>query len=232
VNDLHYLDDDCGKWLEGVVHQMKTTAAEFCLIVGDLADDGKHEHFAAVRDIFGGLGIPFYTVIGNHDYLTQTDCSAYTDIFPKRINFHFEHRGWQFVGLDSSEGQHAQNTSVSSVTLKWLDNNLWRLSKKKPTVMFTHFPMGPEVRYRPINADAALERFRDYNLQAVYNGHFHGFTEHKLGNTVLTTDKCCALKRNNHDGTPEKGYFICLVKDGAIHREFVEYKMPEMPKST
>jgi hypothetical protein len=72
-----------------------------------------------------------------------------------------------------------------------------------------------------------LERFRDFNLQAVYNGHFHGFTESKRAQTIVTTNRCCALKRNNHDGTKEKGYFVCTIKDGAIHREFVECKVRE-----
>lgn len=227
VNDLHYMDDECGHWLEGVVDQMKTNAAELCLIVGDVADDGKREHLGAAREIFRRLGIPIYPAIGNHDFITQTDCRAYLDAFPDRLNYSFEHRGWQFVGLDSSEGQHYQNTEVSGGTLRWLDDHLPRLSKRKPTIMFTHFPMGVNVRYRPNNADAVLERFRDFNLQAVYNGHFHGFTESKRAQTIVTTNRCCALKRNNHDGTKEKGYFVCTIKDGAIHREFVECKVRE-----
>ena len=113
VNDLHYMDDECGHWLEGVVDQMKTNAAELCLIVGDVADDGKREHLGAAREIFRRLGIPIYPAIGNHDFITQTDCRAYLDAFPDRLNYSFEHRGWQFVGLDSSEGQHYQNTEVS-----------------------------------------------------------------------------------------------------------------------
>jgi 3',5'-cyclic AMP phosphodiesterase CpdA len=232
VNDLHYMDEDCGRWLEGAVRQMKSHEAELCLIVGDLVDDGKREHFAATRDILRGLGIPFYPVIGNHDYLTQTDSTAYAEMYPSKLNYHFSHRGWQLIGLDSSQGQLYQNTKVQPQTLKWLDENLRHLSKKKPTIVFTHFPMGAGVRNRPTNADALLERFRDFNLQAVYCGHFHSSTERTSGKTLLTTGRCCALKRENHDGTKEKGYVVCTIKDGTIHREFVEYKAGANPAAS
>ena len=43
-------------------------------------------------------------------------------------------------------------------------------------------------------------------------------------NAPITTNRCCALKRFNHDGTKEKGYFVCDVVNGQINRRFVEYK--------
>ena len=36
--------------------------------------------------------------------------------------------------------------------------------------------------------------------------------------------KCCAISRANHDGTKEKGYFLCTASAGGIQREFVEVK--------
>jgi hypothetical protein len=41
---------------------------------------------------------------------------------------------------------------------------------------------------------------------------------------VLTTNRCCAISRDNHDGTKEKGYFLCTASAGSIQREFVEVK--------
>ena len=74
----------------------------------------------------------------------------------------------------------------------------------------------------PHSADELLLRFKEHNLQAVFNGHFHGFTERKLGRVTLTTNKCCSISRENHDGTKEKGYFLCTAKDGKVTREFAE----------
>ncbi len=226
VNDLHYLDDRCGPWFERVVEQMKASqpAIDFCLIGGDYSEKGTAAELAGARDAFKKLGVPSYGVIGNHDYVTHQDRRSYEEIFPGRLNYHFENRGWQFVALDSSEGQQYKDTTIQPATLQWLDDTLPKLDQKRPTVIVTHFPLGPLTPSRPKNADAVLERFKNYNLQAVFNGHFHGFTERKVGAATLTTNRCCAFSRNNHDGTKEKGYFVCRAKAGKIERVFMEVK--------
>jgi predicted phosphodiesterase len=224
INDTHCMSAECGPYLEGVVAQMKQADAEFCLHAGDLTEKGERDYLEQVKDIFSVLPGRMYPVIGNHDYLTQTDRKAYTQAFPLRLNYYFSHRGWQFVGLDTSDGLRYEKTEIQPATFRWLDEYLPRLNRRKPTVILTHFPLGEGVKYRPKNADALLDRFREFNLQAVFCGHYHSFTERKAGNAILTTNRCCALKRTNHDGTKEKGYFVCEAKEGEITRTFVEYK--------
>lgn len=226
VNDTHYITEECGAFLERVFKQMKThEKIDFCLHAGDLCDNGKREQLGGVRELVKSYGVPTYVTIGNHDHLTQTDRMAYEELYPDRLNYRFEHKGWQLIGLDTSEGQKYNNTTIQPSTLKWLDDNLPKLIKTKPTVVFTHFPLGATTPSRPQNADDVLERFKEYNLQAVFNGHFHGYTERQFGKATITTNRCCALKRNNHDGTKEKGYFVCQAKDGKITRTFVEMKV-------
>jgi hypothetical protein len=228
VNDTHYRDERCGPWLERAFRQMKTgpEKVELCLLAGDLADEGKPEQLGPMRDLIKGFGVPTYAVVGNHDHRAQDDRKAYEELFPGRINYAFEHRGWQFVGLDTSEGVKFANTKVQPHTLRWLDDNLPKLDRKRPTIVFTHFPMGPGAPMRPANADEVLDRFKEHNLQAVFCGHWHGFTERKVGPVTLTTDRCCSFSRNNHDGTKEKGYFVCRAKGGRIERTFVEVALP------
>ena len=226
VNDLHYLDDRCGVWFERFVKQMNATEpkAACCLIAGDISEHGTAKELGAAKDALGALKCTGYCVIGNHDYAGPADRKAYEDLFPGRLNYHFENGGWQFVALDSSEGQKSSKSQIQPDTLKWLDEAIPKLDKKRPTVVFTHFPLGPSTPMRPTNADAVLERFREHNLQAVFNGHFHGFTERKVGGTTLTTNRCCSFSRQNHDGTKEKGYFVCRAAQGRITRTFVEVK--------
>ena len=224
INDTHCMSQECGPYLEGVVAQMQQANAEFCLHGGDLTEKGERNYLETVKDIFSVLPGAMYPVLGNHDYVTQTDRRAYTQTFPLRVNYYFHHRGWQFVGLDTTDGLRYEKTEIQPATFEWLRDYLPRLNKRKPTVVFTHFPLGAGVNYRPSNADALLDHFRDFNLQAVFNGHYHSFTERQSAGVTITTNRCCALKRTNHDGTKEKGYFVCEAKEGRITREFVEYK--------
>jgi predicted phosphohydrolase len=226
VNDVHYLNARCGKWFEGVVRRMRShpEKIEFCLLAGDLTEHGKREQMAPMRDLLRGLGKPTYVVVGNHDYWTQEDRRVYDDFFPQRSNYRFDFNRWQFLGLDTTDGQRAYGTSVKPPTLHWLDETLPKLDKKKPTVVFTHFPLGPHVITRPDNAAPLLARFKEYNLQAAFCGHYHGFTERHVRETTLTTNCCCSLWHPNHDGTKEKGYFLCHAKDGRIERTFIEVK--------
>ncbi len=166
VNDLHYFDQHCGPWFERVTRRIKahTEKIDFVLLVGDLSDQGKPEQLSAIRDIFKSLGLPLHAVIGNHD-LKQGNSKAYEEAFPKSMNYRFEHRGWQFLGFDSCHGTGVFDVAVQPVTLCWLDDTLPKLDKKKPTVLFTHFPLGPNVLLRLTNADAVLDRFKEYNLR-------------------------------------------------------------------
>jgi predicted MPP superfamily phosphohydrolase len=224
VNDLHYQTEKCGAWFERVVAQMKEFKPALCLVGGDWAEKGTAAELAPPKEIFATLGAPIHGVIGNHDYTTQTDRSAYEKLFPNRLNYHFEHAGWQFVALDTSDGLRYKDTRVQPATFAWIEENLRKLDPKRPTVLFTHFPLGPNTISRPLNADDVLEHFKPFNLRAVYCGHFHGFTERRVGETVLTTNRCCAFSRKNHDFSKEKGFFVCRAKEGRITREFVEVK--------
>jgi 3',5'-cyclic AMP phosphodiesterase CpdA len=227
VNDTHYLDQRCGPWLEKAVRQMKAhrEPIDFCLMLGDLGEHGRTSQIDDLTQIFKGLDRRVYYVIGNHDYVTQTDRTPFESLVTRRLNYAFEYGGWQFVGLDTSSGQESRGTSIERPTLQWLDAELPKLEKKKPLVIFTHFPLGPLVPGRPKNAKEVLDRFKEYNLQACFSGHFHAFTERQVQGAPLTTNRCCSHSRANHDGDKKKGYFLCRAKDGRITRTFVEAQL-------
>jgi 3',5'-cyclic AMP phosphodiesterase CpdA len=235
VNDLHHAAPECDPFFERLVEQMRGHAGiEFCLVVGDIADKGRPESLAAMKRILGGLGAPVHTVPGNHDNDGCGDTSLYAAAFPDALNYHFKHRGWQFIGLDSTEGTNWGDTHISEATLGFLDATVPRLDRKAPTAVFTHFPLAEGVRLRPVNAGEVLRRLDPLNLRVAFCGHFHSRTLKAYGAGLLTTNVCCARVRTNHDGTRPEGYMLCTAyPDGKLVQEFVEFlpatEQPDLP---
>jgi hypothetical protein len=221
ANDLHFRDSRCAPWFEAVANAMKRHGADFCVLNGDISENGTADQLATVRDIFETLGVPVFATIGNHDYASEDRRGAFEEIFPRQLNYHFEHKGWRFVALDSTQGQRVFCTRVPETTLQWLDETLPHLDQSQPTVLLTHFPLGPRVLCRPLNAPAVLARFRHHNLRAVFNGHWHGFSQREIGHTTIATNRCCSWWRKNNDGSPDKGYLLCrATSEGSITRSF------------
>lgn len=223
VNDLHSFSEACAPFFQTVVTKMRESApnAAFCLISGDLADGGEPAQYAIVRAAFDGLRVPLHPVPGNHDFIKDGDRTGYDTAFPDKLNYTFNHGGWQFIGLDSTQGIDFEETNISPATLAWLDSTIPALDPATPTVAFTHFPLGKGTTYRPLNADALLEKLGKLNLRATFSGHWHGLNEQRLDHADLIVNRCCARIRGNRDGSPLKGWWVChAAPDGTLTHKF------------
>lgn len=223
ITDLHHNCSECCRtWLASVISSIQALSPqpEFCVLAGDLSEHGSAAEIGEVRDAFSSLSMPLFPIIGNHDYPESSDASVFQKVFPEPLNYRFEHRGWQFVALDSTDGQGVFWTRVQPEPLAWLDKHVPRLSPHKPIAILTHFPLGRTL-VRPRNAGAVLSRFRTTDLREVFSGHWHGSTRCRIRRTTLTTSRCCSLLRANFDRTPEKGYLLCRPGERNIRRQFV-----------
>ncbi len=236
VNDLHYHDAECDAWFTEVFSAMRLSApdAAFVLLLGDLADAGKPGQITGIHTALTTLGLPWHAVPGNHDWTTATDRSTYDRLFSGHSNSSFAHRGWHFLGLDTTDRDHWRDTTISDATFFFVRDELPKIARDTPLVLFTHFPLGENIvltpsepgvgpfNFRPLNAAQFLVLFDQHNLQAVFSGHYHSQTERHHRDATLTTGKCCSRWQKNHDGTTEEGWFVCDTADGKIVRRFVE----------
>lgn len=222
ANDLHYRDERCAEWLGRVIAHLRALrpAPAFCVLDGDLSDTGTAAQLGAVRELFRTLPMPVHPIIGNHDFTESGDRAPFEKVFGPRLNFRFRHAGWEFLALDTTQGRDVYRTHIADPTLAWLDQTLPDLSRRRPVVVFTHFPLGRNW-LRPRNADALLARLRGHELRAVLSGHWHGITERTKGTASLSTGRCCSWWRTNHDGSLLKGFTLCRVRDGRLTHEFV-----------
>jgi hypothetical protein len=224
VNDTHYIDAMCERWHSAVAAAMHASApdAAFCVHAGDVADRGDLEACKMMKEIYGNAMGRLYTVPGNHDFISNDDRSGYDTVFPERLNYTFQHLGWQFLALDTTQGTQFDGTDISSTTFAWLDENLPKLDQKAPTFVFTHFPLGEGTVYRPRNADALIEHLLRLNVAWIHCGHWHGDSSRKAGPFTASTSRCCARLRENRDGSPLKGWHVYRAEaDGKLSRRFV-----------
>ena len=225
VNDLHHETPECDPFFRSLVSQMGSHGTiDFCLIVGDIADTGKPASFAAIRDTFAALRVPIYTVPGNHDNDVDKTTRVYSEAFPGRLNYTFAHKGWQFIGIDSTDENKFEKTRIGDVALAWLDATVPTLDRTRPTVVFTHFPLAAGVDLVPLNAPDVLKRISVLNVRAAFTGHYHARVERSFADMRLVTNACCSRMRDNHDGSLEEGYLLCSAgTDGRLTSQFVEF---------
>ncbi len=222
INDMHYRDDRCGPWFERVVASIRRLHPRpaFVMLDGDLSESGQPAQLGAIHEIFETLPMPIHSVVGNHDCTESGDFTAYKQIYGSRLHYRFDCHDWQFLAFDSTHGPNVFRTRISQDALGWLDRTLPSVSRSKPVVVLTHFPLGRNW-LRPLNAHAVLDRLAGYNFQAALGGHWHGITERDDHGVHLSTNRCCSWWRDNHDGSPLKGYALCHARDGRLAHEFV-----------
>lgn len=227
ANDFHHDSEECDSWFERLFRQIgRHPELAFCAGLGDLANKGRPESIAAINRLSAVAGVPFYPLPGNHDNDLDADNRVFAEVLPGRLNYAFTHGGWQFLAIDTTDGKAWHRTRVSAATLAWLDNTLPTLDAKKPTVLFTHFPLTPIRDFLPLNANEVLERFEraNLNLRAAFTGHYHGKLRGRRGATELLGNVCCSRVAKNADGSLVKGYWLCRAhSDGALTQEFVEF---------
>ncbi len=226
LNDLHYFDARGDDFFARLAQQIRGTdpRPERILIAGDLTENATPEQFDAIRTFTKSLDIAAHVVIGNHDHSAAAGAAAFSQAFAQSINYHFEHRGWQFIGLDTCQSTRGGGTRIQPHTMDYAADLAGKLDRARPAVIFTHFPLGFMTPNRPANADELLGLFKNHNLKHIFCGHFHAFTERKFGDCPVTTDRCCSFHRKNHTNDPRKGYFLCRVRSGDLDRKFIDFK--------
>jgi 3',5'-cyclic AMP phosphodiesterase CpdA len=222
ANDLHYRDQRCAAWFEKVTASIRELRPRpsFAVLAGDLSENGERTQLGAIREIFGTLPLPVKAVIGNHDHHAGDGRKAFAELFGAAPNARFDFGAWQFLLLDSTEGNSVFRTRISNETLQWVEAAAKGIDREKPVLVVTHFPLGRNW-LRPVNARAVIEPLRDCRFQGSFGGHWHGWTEPVDNGVHLVTGRCCSWWRTNHDGSDQKGYFVCRAMGERLQHRFV-----------
>lgn len=113
--------------------------ADFCIIAGDLADEAEAEAYERLKAIAGGIAIPTYITLGNHD-----DRATFLSVFGNewadetgKVNHVIDAKGYRVIVLDSSEPGRVDGV-LTEAQMDWLRARLAEAAERPVIVVLHH----------------------------------------------------------------------------------------------
>lgn len=199
-------------WDRGLIRAVAETnllvpKPDFVMFGGDLAQLGKREELDHGAEIMSALKYPVHYVMGEHDY--YLDLGVYWEKLFGPQYYSFDHKGVHFVvlnsiltyddwtfnrwpsaeqrmlemaGLDNPNGSPFM---VGEAQRKWLREDLAKVAKTTPVVVFSHSPL--QKIYKGWNfwtedAEQIQALLKPFDKVSVIYGHVHQIQYNQIGN--------------------------------------------------
>lgn len=158
----------------------------------------KPEYYGLYSEQIDRLGVPIFSVIGNHDHNEKTKGNIYSDMeFRDNLgptNYSVNIGDCHIVALDNIIycGRKGRGDYVCDVTpeqLDWLKKDLKHVSKDKTIIIGMHAPSARRYNgSRMRSADKLYKLVKDFNDVQILTGHMHNnFTTVIADNITDTT---------------------------------------------
>ena len=179
---------------------------DFVLFGGDLAQLGAKEELDIGKQILKDLKAPLKMMVGEHDWFLDMG-QTWQDYFGK-ATYSFDHKGVHFVvlmsvmekdfwtarGMTPAERMHTvagldngvqSRFEVGAEQRMWLTEDLKKVDKKTPVIVFSHSPL--YKYYKPWNfwtddADEVQGILKPFDNVTVIHGHTHQVLSNRIGN--------------------------------------------------
>jgi 3',5'-cyclic-AMP phosphodiesterase len=199
-------------WDMGLIRAVReanllTPRPDFFMFGGDLAQLGKKEELDHGLEIMSKLRGKVHYVMGEHDY--YLDLGAYWREKISPLYYSFDHKGVHFVVLNSiltydswTNGKWASPMDrmlamarldnpdgspfmVGEEQVTWLKNDLEKISRVTPVVVFSHSPI--QKIFKPWNfwtedAENVQALLKPFEKVTVIYGHVHQIQYTQIGN--------------------------------------------------
>ena len=166
--------------------------ADYCILTGDLADDGSMESYAALGEIVGELAVPVLMTIGNHDLRGNFQRS-----FPSIPR---DENGFTQYAVDAGDIRLLVLDTVAEgkiygwlcpKRLEWLDRQLADAGSRDVYVFMHHpaFPIGLRHHEKIAlvqSAEFARMCEKYGNVRRIFAGHVHAEANVRTGNLYMT----------------------------------------------
>jgi 3',5'-cyclic AMP phosphodiesterase CpdA len=179
---------------------------DFVLFGGDLAQLGRAEELALGQQILKDLKAPVHMMVGEHDWYFDLG-EKWKEMYGPD-HYSFDHKGIHFVVLNSvvekdfwtaqgytpekrmdivaglDDGRQSR-FEVGEAQREWLKQDLAKVNKKTPLIVFSHSPL--YKLYKPWNfwtddAEQVQAILKPFQTVTVIHGHTHQLLTNKIGN--------------------------------------------------
>lgn len=140
----------------------------FAIVAGDLTENGLLQEFVFFHDIMAGLNIPYLTVIGNHDYLSNGEM-VYAEMYGP-YNYTFEFNNTRFVLFDNNTIE-----SEKQADLDWFAKQLVNDGGYDHVIPIAHIP--PYDVQMAENRDPYHRLLIGNQIPLSIHGHRHDFSK-------------------------------------------------------
>lgn len=233
------------KGLEQAIGVAKKSKVDFVMTGGDNVDvdamkadkiDVAKDLFQRYKDIVAKSGLKWYYTIGNHDRYWHSNGEHGSGLFSSffgKTYYSFEHKGWKFIVLNSTEICNGKYC-VSDAQKNWLVAELAKTPANQPIIVSSHVPFlslyYPVLEGYYTDADTFANQkevrglFDKHNLKLVLQGHQHLYEEIKVkGVQYITAGAICASWWGGQFHGTEEGYLQVNIDGDNFSWNYVDY---------
>ena len=203
VSDPHY---HFSKLDDALLHINQQNDYDFAIVAGDLTENGLMQEYIFFYESMDRLNIPYLTVIGNHDYLSNGE-KVYSQMYGP-YNYTFVYNNVKFVMFDNNTIE-----SEKSPDMEWLARELVNDHGYDHVIPFAHIP--PYDTQMKDHVDAFHALMVENNIRVSVHGHKHDFSiEEAYGDGVRYATVSSPQKRT---------YSELIFTPGTIDIRKIEY---------
>jgi len=145
----------------------------FVLIAGDLTDLGLLKEYEKGNDLFKKFKVPYMTVIGNHDALSNGK-HIYREMYGE-YNYSFEFNNVKFIFFNSNKQEFNENVP----DFDWLQNQLTDVAGFQHVIMMSHISIMNSI-FSDEKRTRFFELVSNSDVSLVINGHGHNYEYHEF----------------------------------------------------
>ncbi len=174
---------------EGIVNEIELLKPDFVMTVGDMIEGPESDSVVLVSkweeyfNIVQNFSMPVYYTPGNNDIDTDIMLTMYQH-YLNNPYYSFDHKFIHITVLDNSRWEASKNYPKEQID--WLVKDLKKSQSAKHRLVFIHKPFWYKTVAMGLE-DGLHEIFKQYNVDAVFCGHFHRYFSAEFDGIKYTT---------------------------------------------